>query len=214
MEIGNAKYALKLFLDLKQQGIPGGEEGVKQAQQFILRKAWRNDDIEEFKKLSADQKECQLPLARMCGEDALKKFAKSNEDIDGTLAKFSIMESTKDALLQMRKIPSLRDIAEGWIAILKFDLDKALVSFEKAQTEQPIRSKIGMGVVYALKGNHDKRDLLNSLRPFLSKKYPFLSKLVSFANSSSCYKDDESSIVDIFRNGSKKELIQLTKIRN
>jgi len=140
---------------------------------MIIRKAWRQEDFERFEDLVGEDPRYALALARMKGKEALINYAASHEGIDASLATVSLIEPLNEALVKMRRIPAMKDIAEGWIAFTKGDLKRADASFNRAESSQPIRARIGKGVCTLLSGQKSAaQELLAPLQLFGIKKSP------------------------------------------
>ena len=183
-EQGNLTQALKLYTQLKEVGDLAAEEKCEACQLQLLRKYWRQAKPDSFTALAQEMQveaPLQLALCRLQGKEALEKLALENQTLPSLLAHYFLHPEVKNALQAMRQAPGLRDIAEGWLAILKGDASRASESFAKACGLQPARAKIGLGVAFLLQGEMEQAQTqLSHLRPFAVKHMPILAKAMAW----------------------------------
>lgn len=180
---GNFTQALKCFrqLDLNFDH-PNDVIGqrIHACLKQLLRKYWRQkktDQMAQIMKELAVEQELALCYARLLGREAVVEIANKANGIQSKLAQCSLQEDLKSALLSLRQLPELKTIAEGWLALLKGDHERAFISFEQAEAQTPLYAKIGKGVVYLIKGDMQKACIyLEFLKPFASSHFPVLFK--------------------------------------
>ncbi len=153
--------------------------------QKLARKYWRQDKPQEFDQIIKQlgpQKHLELAYARLKGKDALEKLTTST-DITSKLAWCYLQADTdlKTALLTLRQEPNLKLMAEGWLALLKGDHERAMQSFQNAEAANPLSAKIGQGVVCLVQKNYKlAQNLLEPLHSFASRRFPHLAKVMGW----------------------------------
>ncbi|MFT5318766.1 MAG: hypothetical protein ACI8RA_002034 [Chlamydiales bacterium] len=211
---GNVLEAKKNFTILLEMGAKGALEGIQKCSQVLLRKAWRKDDLNMFLNSTESPENFALEIARMKGKEALAELSLSCNSLNGQLAGLSAILPVKEALMKMRRVPSLKEISEGWIALLKMDLDKAQKSFQNAHAKgQEVRADLGLGLIYCIRGQQEKtEELLKPLRPFAVKKYPIISETLGWSVLDKCETEEaiferkKGQLAFLLRKGSKEEL--------
>ena len=186
---GNFNHAL---VHLSQ--IPGKERDSevhqleRHCRRMLLRKYWKQGRYEDFAKTMSGMKEdswLALVHARLKGGEQLTRLADEVEE--GTiksLALSSITEDLKRALLVLRRQPEWQFLAEGWVALLKGDLQQAEELFEKASVNAPTQAKAGRELIGLIDGGIAAiGPLLSSLKPYASR-FPQLTKAMGWDGSS------------------------------
>ncbi len=180
--------------------------------QKLARKYWRQDKHDEFASLFeklGDENLYLLAHARLLGCEALSRLSKSDRGIPSKLAHCSIQADTKTSLLAMRQVPELKLIAEGWLALLKGDNERAASSFEEASSLQPLRGNLGRGIVSLLEGKYaDAQQLFAPLRPYAHRRFPQLAKAMGWEETQ---KESLSLLAPLLQNPKLSELIEAEK---
>lgn len=118
-----------------------------------------------------------LPLARMQGEEALKKLTEEDNAIDATLAACTLEKDLKLALTQLRKLPLYKEMAEGWICLLKGNFSLAKSAFDIAGEKVPHAARVGHALIQLAMGQKDEANKsLETFRPLLSRCLPKFSQ--------------------------------------
>ena len=188
LEAGSVNQAIRLFQKLKETHAHEADVGLKKCREFQKRKFWRNGDVKEFQKLTAKDSRYMLPLARLQGESSLRQVIKEGSEVDALLAECSLNMDVKRALLQMRRVPELKCIAEGWMAFLKGDYELSYDCFLKAKEAQPERAKIGMGLVSVCLNKVEEAEeaeepeaSFSKVRFFAEQRFPHFSSFVNIS---------------------------------
>lgn len=165
---------------------------VKQCTTLLLRKYWRQGKMEELERFARDsgiESLIALPLARMKGEEALKTLA-SAETPSALLARCSAQPDLKQALLELRRAPEFKELAEGWMALAKGDAEKALLLFRQATVKAPVQAKIGEGVALLSLGKRgEANQCLAPLRLFAAARFPILHQAMGWHETQEVHGD-------------------------
>ena len=164
----------KILLEkLLNQGDRSVQNSYNLAKEELLRRYWRQGKVDELQTEAGDSSSLVLAIARLSGKESLQEMANSSHK-DAFLAKLSLEPSLKTALLQMRQMPGWKEMAEGWLSLLKRDLVKARESFTLAIAYHSQRAEIALFIVDALEGNISNQELLKL--PVL--RFPGVSRLL------------------------------------
>lgn len=178
---GNFTHALHLYRQVNpKECSPEINQKIEACIQHLLKKYWRQgkaDEMAHFAKEYHREEEIKLALAKLQGQQAVEALAESGDGILSRLAQCSLQSDLKSALLVMRQEPTLKEIAEGWLALSKNDCLKALNSFSSAHDKAPIQSQIGQAICLLASGKiREASPLLDHLKPFASRFFPQLNK--------------------------------------
>lgn len=150
LEQGSLIQAKKLLEELVKKNYSPANLLLKKTASLLCRRLWLKGKEEFLKEAISD--ECSLAKARFQGAASLQAFAQSNHK-DAFLAKASCEPSVKKGLLILRQIPEFVHYAEGWLSLIKKDLEKAKLSFQKALEQQPKRARIALAIIAKYEGN-------------------------------------------------------------
>lgn len=196
---GNYNQAIRCFRQYDPKG--SNPEIVKQIRHCLIslaRKLWKQNKTEEFSKIISELNSHEfmsLALARLRGNNALSAFAETKQDLDGLLATCFLQQDVKSGLLMLRKSPEMKYIAEGWIALIKDDNQRAVELFAQGKLTAPKQADVGTGVALVCKGNYLEADkYLDCLRPFAGRCFPLLSKIMGWQNSDEIQINEMSNI--------------------
>lgn len=183
LQQGNFTQALRCYRAIQPENSEIKEK-INWCLNLLLRKYWRQNRPEEFAK-TAKEMGCfqilRLCHARLQGKDSLELIAKEAEGTDGLLARCSLEPDLKTALLSLRQQPQFKELAEGWLILIKGDADKAATLFKQAQTNTPVQAHIGQGVYCLLKNELNTANaLLSPLRPFANQRFPRLNEAMQW----------------------------------
>ena len=180
---GNLVQSLKCYqqLDLAfNQSDDFIAQRIQACLKQLLRKYWRQKKVDQMAQIMKElgvEEELALCYARLLGKEAIAEIATQMQGVQAKLAQCSLQEDIKSALLFLRQLPELKTIAEGWLALLKGDHERAFASFDQAKESSPLYAKIGKGVAYLMKGDMQQANAyLECLRPFASHHFPVLAK--------------------------------------
>lgn len=160
-------------------------EQIHLCQMQLLRRFARQGKEEQFitaRQAYGWQEHFCLTLARMQGHAALKALATLNQGLDSELASCSLEKDLKTALMRLRRIPLYKEMAEGWICLLKGDLDLARHAFETAAHKVPCAARVGSILLALVKGDCSTAE--QALQPIHTHACPQLAQAIRHATSS------------------------------
>ncbi|MBM3198065.1 MAG: hypothetical protein FJZ58_02265 [Chlamydiae bacterium] len=197
--------AKALFFQLMQQGDPKAHLGYKRASDQLARRYWRQGKTAEMIQEIENPSMITLAVARMQGVQALASFPSQHPD--HLLARCFLEPSLRSALLMMRQDTSYREIAEGWLALLKKDFQRAREAFVRAQEKQPRRAKLGLLLLDYCQGIkvQDRKDLSPFFKIALSR-FPNFSQMIGRQKAENGVTCPTSYAESSFYRGSYKEL--------
>lgn len=161
---------------------------MRECQEQQLRKFWRQGRADEFKRTAQQlgaQEALELVLARIQGHQALSSLAQT---LQGPAAKqaYCALQADVDvkaALLALRQLPDLKELAEGWMALLKGDIERAKASFSIAKDKAPVQADIGHGVALLAQGDLSAAaSSLARLRPFAARCFPAIAAAMGWGD--------------------------------
>lgn len=174
LEKGSLVQAKKILEELVKKKHLAASGPLKKATKLLCRRYWMQGK-EEFLK-EANEPELFFAKAKFQGIEAVRAFAQSSHP-DACLARALLEPTTKKGLLYLRQIPHFTDLAEGWLALIKKDLEKARLSFQKAAALQPKRAALALAIVDRYEGNFEQK---NHFFFSLSKEqFPLTSQLLN-----------------------------------
>lgn len=181
LQQGNLVQALKCYRQLEvDQSNDFILQRIRTCLKQLLRKYWRQQKADQMAQVMKDlgvEQELAPAYARLLGKEALNEMATETQGVPAKLAQCSMQENLKAALLSLRQLSELKSVAEGWLALLKGDPERALVSFDQIKEKFPTYAKIGKGMVYLIKGDRKQANAyLEALKPFSSHQFPLLAK--------------------------------------
>lgn len=154
---GNYSHGISLLKQLDPNSDPEINLQIQLGSHLLARRYWRQNNPEKLSTilphLEKTQPHVELALARLKGKIELGKIACGKEGIHATLAQCVLQEDLKAALLTLRREQSYKALAEGWLALLKRDIEKAKSNFLTAQEEHPSYAKIGLGTIALVQNN-------------------------------------------------------------
>lgn len=177
----NYIQALDCYRQLLREGAdPAITEQIHFCQVQLLRRYAKQGKADLFTATKASygwKDHLALPLARMQGEASLRKLTEEASSIDATLAACTLEKDLKSALMQLRKLPLYKEMAEGWICLLKGNFPLAKQGFDLAKQKIPYSARMGHAIRALLIGQKEEADaLLEPLRPLLSRCLPKLAE--------------------------------------
>jgi hypothetical protein len=191
---GSFTKALEYFQQVQNSSVVKNADiqaKIETCYNLLLRKYWRQSKLNEFENLIHQmgiRESLNLPLARMKGPQAMQEAASQSTHIHAKLALSSLQGNLKNSLLFLRQQAEFREIAEGWLALLKGDSIKALSSFTEAKLKKPVHAHIGEGIGFLTQQNFIKaQQHLMNLKPFANKFYPALAKTMKWDSSDSTH---------------------------
>lgn len=138
---GNFSQALLLYRRaLLQEQSPEITQKIDACVQFLLKKYWRQEKPDDMERIAKEclKDEIELAYTRLRGREALEIFAQSGNSINHCLAESFLQPDLKAALLLMRQNQTLKEVAEGWLALSKNDVTKAFALFGLAEEKAPM----------------------------------------------------------------------------
>jgi len=211
-EQGNFNQALHCYRQVDPKGSnPEITQKIKDCLLKMARKLWRQDKPQELEKVMLQLGSDQLGLAyaRLRGPAELSKMAQASQGMFSMLASCSIQEDLKSGLLAMRKIPELKQFAEGWLGLLKGNTELAVESFSQGQDQCPLRTNLGLGTAYLANGDIvQAHSRLEFLRPFAARRFPQLSQAMGWNNPE---QEDLFLLPYYFSKATLEELIAVEK---
>lgn len=191
-EQGNLVQALRCYQNL-EQSIPEIKNKINQCFILLLRKYWRQGKVEDLQRYAIQfevEAHLALPLARLKGTEALKTYSEAPHSTSTILAKCSTIPDLKKALLELRQESELKEIAEGWIVLMKGDAEKALTIFSQAAAKAPVQARIGEGIaLLSLGRKKEANQCLAPLRSFAASRFPLLFKTMGWNGTEETDKD-------------------------
>ncbi len=182
---GNYTQALLCYRKLSKE--PKVDQQIRLCLLHLARRFWKQGKTAELKKVIEDiggDDQLALAHANLCGQESLRAFAQSTNSFLATLAACRAQNNPKTALLTLRQSPDWKQIAEGWIAILKGDPQKALESFGASTLSLALYAQLGKAIAFLLQGHRAKaQELLQSLKPFAGQRFPHLAKAIGWMDS-------------------------------
>lgn len=163
------------------------KQKMRECQEQQLRKFWRQGRADGFhltaQQLGA-QEVLQLVLARLQGPQALSSLAQTQQGAGARQAQCILQADIdlKTALLALRQLPDFKELAEGWMALLKGDIGRAQASFSSAKDKATLHACVGQGVALLAQGDLSAAALpLAKLRPFAAR-FPALAAAMGWGD--------------------------------
>lgn len=182
----NYTQALHCYHQLNREGAdPKIAKYIQACQMQLLRRCLKQDKLALFvetRKSYGWKEHLALPLARMQGERALAALAGQGNGVDAMLAACSLEKDLKTALQSLRKLPQYKEMAEGWICLLKGNLVLAQAAFDAAKEKTPYAARIGHALIDLKKGDISRaqRSIAPHIRAFLTRRFPKLSQAMQW----------------------------------
>lgn len=205
--------AAPLFKKLLEEG-ENVKRQYRECIEILRRRAWKKGDITKFQALG-DANNYQLPIARLKGKETLQELGAASSGQDSLLARCAISDNIKTALIEMRRNDSLKQIAEGWISLLKNDPKRAYAIFCEAEPKQPARANLGKAIALLLDGNiHQALDFAQRFRPIAVHRFPVLAETLGWKEKkiTELKNNGDENISNALLFGSFADIQKLTKI--
>ena len=148
---GQFIQAKELFQKCIQSVGVEAKRGYAQAVEALLKRYFRQGKTEALMQEAKGDTRVALAIARLRGPRELELFANMNHE-EAWLAKLSMQASVKEALVHMRQVEGFKELAEGWLALIKKDISRAATSFKAALSKQPLRAQLGLAILDVLEG--------------------------------------------------------------
>ena len=216
LKSGNAVMAMPLIKKMLESGVTGLSSQYRSCRELILRRAWRKKFVGEFIEYAENDPKYTLTIARMQGKDALKKLANETDE-SALLSQCILSVDVKEAFRLLRRHSSLQGIAEGWLALLKFDSQRANARFSELESMQPHRAKIGKAIACLMRGDYPQaEELLQPIRKYAIHLFPTLTEIMGWKHDQPSNKDTvEKHIHKILIHGKLNEVKRvLDKLKN
>lgn len=188
----NFQYALEVLEKINRESNDTEVQNlIRFCHKKLARKYWRQEKLAEFKTTIhalGNNESLKLAYSRLSGTKALEELASADSGIESTLAACALQPDVKAGLQLMRKNPTLKTLAEGWLYLLKGDLELAKKTFQESSIQHPTQAKVGIGLVH-LAENRKKmaENDLAQLRPFAQRRFPRLKEAMTWGEEKCAY---------------------------